>query len=334
MRFSALFLLATVAIASPTKLRQRRNELARRQATESCPIGYCTQNGGTTGGAGGDTVTVTDLAGLTEAAESEGPLTVIVSGSISGSAKIRVAADKTIYGEAGSSITGVGFYIRQVENVIMRNLKIGQVDADNGDAIGIDESFNVWVDHCDLSGDLSGGKDDLDGLLDITHGADWITVSNTYFHDHWKGTLIGHSDSNEDEDLGALHITYANNHFYNINSRAPLIRFATVHIINNFWDSLIDTGVNCRMDAQVLIQSSAFANCPDEAIFFADSDYTGYAVVDDVDLGGSSNSVPEGTLTPDSLPYDPIEALGSAQIASVIPGTAGQKLGTSSNKKC
>jgi pectate lyase len=102
MRFSALFLLATVAIASPTKLRQRRNELARRQATESCPIGYCTQNGGTTGGAGGDTVTVTDLAGLTEAAESEGPLTVIVSGSISGSAKIRVAADKTIYGEAGS----------------------------------------------------------------------------------------------------------------------------------------------------------------------------------------------------------------------------------------
>ena len=36
------------------------------------------------------------------AAESDGPLTIIVSGEISGSAKIRVAADKTIYGEAGS----------------------------------------------------------------------------------------------------------------------------------------------------------------------------------------------------------------------------------------
>lgn len=138
--------------------------------------------------------------------------------------------------------------------------------------------------------------------------------------------MIGHSDSNADEDEGHLHITYANNHWYNINSRGPSVRFGTVHIINNYWDSLLLNGVNCRMDAQVLIQSSAFANCPDEAIFFADSDYTGYAVVDDVDLGGSTNSVPEGTLTPDSLPYDAIEALGSDQVASTIPESAGQKL--------
>ncbi|RAQ74414.1 pectate lyase plyB [Aspergillus flavus] len=326
MRVTAILTLATIAIASPTKVLNSRNELARRQATEGCSIGYCTQNGGTTGGAAGDTVTVTNLASLTEAAESETPLTIIVSGNIEGSAKIRVASDKTIYGETGSSITGVGFYIRQVSNVIMRNLKIGQVLADNGDAIGIDESTNVWVDHCDLSGDLSAGKDDLDGLLDITHAAEWVTVSNTYLHDHWKASLVGHSDSNADEDTGHLHITYANNYWYNINSRAPSIRFGTVHIINNYWDSLLGTGVNCRMDAQVLIQSSAFSNCPDEAIFFADSDYTGYAVVDDVDLGGSTNSVPEGTLTASSLPYDAIEALGSAQIAATIPETAGQKL--------
>ncbi|KAB8215220.1 putative pectate lyase B [Aspergillus novoparasiticus] len=326
MQVTALLTLATIAIASPTKVLNSRNELARRQATEGCSIGYCTQNGGTTGGAAGDTVTVTDLASLTEAAESETPLTIIVSGNIEGSAKIRVASDKTIYGESGSSITGVGFYIRQVSNVIMRNLKIGQVLADNGDAIGIDESTNVWVDHCDLSGDLSAGKDDLDGLLDITHAAEWVTVSNTYLHDHWKASLVGHSDSNADEDTGHLHITHANNYWYNVNSRAPSIRFGTVHIINNYWDSLLGTGVNCRMDAQVLIQSSAFSNCPDEAIFFADSDYTGYAVVDDVDLGGSTNSVPEGTLTASSLPYDAIEALGSAEVAATIPETAGQKL--------
>jgi pectate lyase len=101
MRFTATLLLATIAIASPTDLRAR-HELTRRQASEACPIGYCTQNGGTTGGAAGDTVTVSDLASLTEAAESEDPLTIIVSGSISGSAKIRVGSDKTIYGESGS----------------------------------------------------------------------------------------------------------------------------------------------------------------------------------------------------------------------------------------
>lgn len=138
--------------------------------------------------------------------------------------------------------------------------------------------------------------------------------------------MIGHSDNNRGEDLGHLHITYANNHWYKINSRAPSIRFGTVHIVNNYWDSLLLTGVNCRMDAQVLVQSSAFANCPAEAIFFADSDYTGYAVVEDVALGGSANSVPKGTLTSSSLPYSPIQALGSGQVAATIPGTAGQKL--------
>lgn len=102
MKFTVTALLATVVAASPTKLLSTRNEIARRQAAEPAPYGYATLNGGTTGGAAGETVTVSDLASLTEAAESDGPLTVIVSGAISGSAKIRVASDKTIYGEAGS----------------------------------------------------------------------------------------------------------------------------------------------------------------------------------------------------------------------------------------
>ncbi|RYP46144.1 hypothetical protein DL768_007619 [Monosporascus sp. mg162] len=326
MRFTVAALVATLASASPTKLLSTRNEIARRQAAEPAPYGYATLNGGTTGGAAGSTVTVRDLSSLKEAAESDEPLTIIVSGSISGSDKIRVASDKTIFGESGSSITGVGFYIRRVSNVIMRNLKIAKVDADNGDAVGIDESTNVWIDHLDLSGDLSAGKDDLDGLLDITHAADYVTVSNTYLHDHWKGSLIGNSDGNGDEDTGHLRITYANNYWKNVNSRTPSVRFGTVHIVNNYYDSLILSGVNARMGAQVLVQSSAFAKCPKQAIFFADSDYTGYVVVDDVDLGGSENSVPEGKLTPSSLPYPAIQVLGSANVASTIPRTAGQRL--------
>ncbi|KAI0131472.1 polysaccharide lyase family 1 protein [Daldinia grandis] len=326
MKFSAVALLAAFATASPHNNAVARNSIARRQAAEACSIGYCTQNGGTTGGAAGKTVTVTDVDGLTKAAKQEGPLTIIVSGAISGSAKVRVSADKTIYGETGSSLTGIGLYIRRVNNVIVRNMKISKVLAENGDAIGIDASSNVWVDHCDLSGDLNLGKDDLDGLLDISHGSEWVTVSNTYLHDHWKASLIGHSDSNAKEDQGALHVTYAGNHFYNTYSRAPLIRFATVHIVNTFWDSLIASGVNTRMGAQVLIQSSAFKNSAKNAVFFADSKETGFAVLDDVDLGGSENSAPAGTLTASSLPYPPIKALGSAAVASTVPGTAGQKL--------
>ncbi|OTB04609.1 polysaccharide lyase family 1 protein [Hypoxylon sp. CI-4A] len=326
MKFTAVALLAAFATASPHDILNKRNEIARRQAEEACSVGYCTQNGGTTGGAGGETVTVTDVDSLVSAAAQEEPLTIIVSGAITGAAKVRVAGNKTIYGEAGSSLTGVGLYIRRTSNVIVRNLKIAKVLAENGDAIGIDASSNVWVDHCDLSGDLGAGKDDYDGLVDISHGAEWVTVSNTYLHDHWKASLIGHSDGNADEDEGALHVTYAGNRFFNTYSRAPLVRFATVHIVNTLWDSLVGTGVNTRMGAQVLIQSSAFRNSPENAVFFADSKETGYAVLDDVDLGGSVNSAPEGTLTVGSLPYPAIEVLGSAAVADSVAATAGQKL--------
>ena len=121
-------------------------------------------------------------------------------------------------------------------------------------------------------------------------------------------------------------MTYANNHWQNINSRAPSVRFGTVHVVNNYYENLLNSGINARQGAQLLVQSTAFVDSSDKAIFFADSDETGYVVVDDVDLGGSSNSVPEGTFTPGSLPYPAIELLGSASVASAIPAGAGQTL--------
>lgn len=183
---AALFL--GLVVASPVTDAEQQQQLIRRQASQACNVGFCTQNGGTTGGAAGPTVTVRTLAELQEAAGRSGPLTVIVSGSITGSAKMRVAADKTIYGERGSSLTGVGLHVRRVRNVIIRNMKISGVEASNGDAVGIDASTNIWVDHCDLRGDLSGGKDDLDGLVDVSHGGDFITISYTYLHDSVGGT--------------------------------------------------------------------------------------------------------------------------------------------------
>lgn len=244
MKFTtAAALLASVASATPTNLK---NAIARRAATDACDVGYCTQNGGTTGGASGETVTVTSVEDLTTYADSDDPYTIIVSGALTGADKIRVGSNKTIYGESGSSITGVGFYIKDSSNVIMRNLKISSVLAENGDAIGIQAAANVWVDHCDLSSDLDHDKDYYDGLLDITHASEWVTVSNTYLHDHWKASLVGHSDSNADEDTGTLHVTYANNYWKNVNSRQPSVRFGTVHIVNNLEEGVIGTGVNTR----------------------------------------------------------------------------------------
>jgi hypothetical protein len=92
-------LFATLAVSSPV---ESHDSLLKRQAAEACSVGYCTQNGGTTGGAKGQTVTVTSVAALIEAAKRTEPLTIIVSGKLTGSDSVRPTSDKTIIGAAGS----------------------------------------------------------------------------------------------------------------------------------------------------------------------------------------------------------------------------------------
>jgi pectate lyase len=75
-----------------------------------------------------------------------------------------------------------------------------------------------------------------DGLLDITHGCTGITVTNSKLHDHWKASLIGHSDDNLAEDK-SITVTMALNHWVNLNSRTPSIRYGRGHIYNNFFEN-------------------------------------------------------------------------------------------------
>ncbi|KAF6811232.1 pectate lyase 2 [Colletotrichum plurivorum] len=322
-------LLAVTASASPTPTVEDGHLLSKRAAiTDACNIGYCTQNGGTKGGAGGTTTTVTNLAQLSAAAIASGPGIVIVQGNIVGKAKVQVGSDKTIVGKSGSSLEGIGLTILGQKNVIVRNMKISKVEKDYGDAITIQLSKNVWVDHCDLSATRDGSvdKDFYDGLTDLSHAADWVTISHTYFHDHSKGSLVGHSDSNAAEDTGTLRVTYANNHWYNVRSRGPLLRFGTAHIYNNYYNTM-DTGLNSRMGAQALIQSSLFENVGKKAIFTESSKEDGYVVAIDVTLTGqSANTAPVGKLTASSPPYS-YSLLGSGNVKAAVTKEAGQTLG-------
>lgn len=133
------------------------------------------------------------------------------------------------------ALNGIGLIVKKAaKNVIIRNLVIKKVVASSGDAIAINKATNVWIDHVDLSSDQTHDKDFYDGLLDVTHAADFVTVSNSYIHDHFKASLVGHSDSNAAEDTGKLRVSYANNHFRNLNSRAPSFRFGTGHLWNKY----------------------------------------------------------------------------------------------------
>ncbi|KAI1263609.1 pectate lyase a [Xylariaceae sp. FL1019] len=330
MKFSlaAFSLLAALVSAVPTPTEdgplEARTVEKRATITDACTVGYCTQNGGTTGGTGGTTTTVTSLAEFTAAVQAEGSAVVVLDGNLSGAVKVNVTSDKTIIGKTGSSLTGIGLTLLGVQNVIIRNLKSSLVLADYGDVVTVQASSNVWIDSCDFSGDLSAGKDDYDGLIDIVHASEWVTVSNVKMHDHWKGGLVGHSSNNYDEDTGHLHVTFTGVWWDAINSRTPMYRFGEGHIFNSYISNGGDTCINSRDAAQLLIESVVFESDPKKAIFSNDSNYgPGYAVVNDVDLGGSENLVEEGTLT--SVPYD-YTLLGSANTKAYVTANAGQVL--------
>ncbi|KAK0191711.1 polysaccharide lyase family 1 protein [Armillaria mellea] len=316
---SPFFAVAAIQIVSV--LAAPASQIVKRTSTsEVASVGYATLNGGTTGGTGGTTTTVTTLAALTSAVSGDSAKIVIISGTITGSTVVKVGSNTSVLGASGSLLSGVGLRVLEESNVIIRNVKIQKVLADAGDAIGIQESHNVWVDHVDLSSDLDHDKDYYDGLLDITHGSYGITVTNSKLYNHWKASLVGHSDSNGSEDV-ALRVTFALNWWQNLNSRGPSFRFGQGHIFNNYYVDLND-GINTRDEAQLLIENNVFTGTTD-AIYSTDG---GYAVASGNDFGDDGkNTALTGTISASSLGYS-YTLLATSKVASSVQSNAGQTL--------
>ncbi|GAB3936544.1 hypothetical protein GCM10027614_13220 [Micromonospora vulcania] len=169
-------------------------------------------------------MTVSSASALASAVQGNTPTTVRVNGSFTCSTEIRSGSNKTIIGVgSGAGWSGCGLNLADTSNVIVRNLNISKVRASvgNGDAIHLDNTTNVWIDHNDLSSDTTSGTDYYDGLVDMTHGSNYVTVSWNRLHDHVKCSLVGHSDSNSGEDTGKLKVTYHHNAFSNCFQRNP-----------------------------------------------------------------------------------------------------------------
>ncbi|KAI5778004.1 putative pectate lyase A [Geopyxis carbonaria] len=297
MKFAAPIISLLLAVTSASPL------VKRAAVSDVADIGYATLNGGTTGGSGGTTTTVTTLAQLTAAVTGDAKKIVIVSGTIDASGEdegvaVKVGANTSVLGADGATLINVGLRVLKTTNVIIRGLTIKKVLAST-DAIAIQQSTNVWIDHNDLSSDMDHDKDYYDGLLDITHAGDYITISYNSLHDHWKASLVGHSDNNGDEDTGHLRITYHHNHFARVNSRTPSFRFGTGHLFNNYIESAGD-GINTRDGAQLLVENNVFVDT-DDALYSTDA---GYAVATGNDWGVGENTALEGTFTADQVPYD------------------------------
>ncbi|KAJ8120065.1 hypothetical protein ONZ43_g3130 [Nemania bipapillata] len=133
----------------------------------------------------------------------------------------------------------------------------------------------------------------------ITHGSDFITVSWNKFHDHWKGSLVGHSDSNASEDKGKLHVTYHHNYWNNVNSRLPSFRFGTGHVFSSCFENNPTSGINSRMGAQLLVEQNYFSSTKLAIVTDLDSDEDGYAVDrNNVFVDSTTEITQVGSLTP------------------------------------
>jgi pectate lyase len=182
----------------------------------------------------------------------------------------------------------------------------------------------VWIDHNSFSSDRDHGKDYYDGLLDINHGSDYVTVSWNTFKDHYKGSLVGHSDNNASEDTGHLRVTYHHNWFNNVNSRIPSLRFGTGHFYDNYVVGA-DTAVHSRMGAQMLVENNVFRTTTVAVTTNRDSDVDGYANLRGNDLGGAATEISQvGTFT--APPYSYTAEPASSVVASVTSGAGAGKL--------
>ncbi|MBN2036404.1 MAG: hypothetical protein JW768_06640 [Chitinispirillaceae bacterium] len=232
-------------------------------------IGYATTNGGTTGGAGGASRTISSLSALESwASDREDNSTaevVTISGRISGSTLITIkrGANITIQGTGSSSeLVGVGLNIRDYTNVIVKNLKIREVEYPD-DALTLDNVQRGWVDHCELHSKIGSGidQDTYDGLLDIKKGSAAITISWCYLHDHMKCSLVGHTDNtNQQAEDSKIRVTYHHNYFVNTDGRNPSIRFGATHMFNNYYGNITDYGLAARDGAHAKVENCHYEN--------------------------------------------------------------------------
>jgi pectate lyase len=178
--------------------------------------------------------------------------------------EIKSKSDITIVGAAGSS-ANFGIHVAAASsNVIIRDMTIGLTPGgDASDIISIEGMSggmpkNVWIDHNELFTSLAvcpgAGDTAFDGMIDVKKGADNVTVSYNYLHDHHKVSLNGFTDT----DDAVRHITFHHNLFERIGSRTPLQRHGFAHVVNNYFLDVSASCINVRMGGYALVEANFF----------------------------------------------------------------------------
>jgi pectate lyase len=313
---------------------------------------------------GGATPKIIKLAGTIDMTEGR-PYTSTADQSARGA--VRLKSNTTLIGDGtNAGLVNGHIIVSNASQIIIRNLHIvnpcdvgPQWDPNDGatgnwnaayDAISISGSDHIWIDHNSFTDapvtdnylPVENGhvKQCHDGALDITNASDYVTVSYNVFGEHDKNNLIG-SSSSATGDEGKLRVTFSNNVFRAVQSRAPRVRFGQVHLFNNYYvgDKKADVYKNSYSigpgtNAKVLSNANVFeianaANC--DAIIRNPGDATAGTFKDS---GSLLNGAPLGTCalaaTPGwSPPYAFTPRPAALVKANALAMAGGGKLTTS-----
>jgi pectate lyase len=244
----------------------------------------------TTGGGDQSPTLVTTLEQLQDAVEGSEPRVILVRGQLA-AGDIEIGSNKTVVGTCGAQIRG-HIELSESVNVIIRNLEIvgysegdcsldpdfdeGEGCSSGADAISVQRnSHHVWFDHDSV-------RDGSDGNLDVTNGANFVTISWTKFSytprtddvgsdstgaaGHRFSNLVGGTDSPDDfDDANALNVTWHHNWWAdNVVERQPRIRFGQNHLFNNYYNSLTTNYcVRAGIEAAVLLEGNFYDGVDD-----------------------------------------------------------------------
>ena len=244
------------------------------------PIGFASMNArgqnGTTGGAGGDTITITNgdtLYTYLRSIRSDKnptlrPKVILIKGTITAGDKmvyIKSCANVTVLGlGTNARIQGFGFEIETSQNIIIRNIEFWDCPTDGID-IRDPETHHIWVDHCSFTDGATadpgeGGDANHDGALDYKKEATHVTVSWCHFMNHSKTCLFGHTDGETADTV--MCGTYHHNWFDTTWQRHPRVRFGRCHVFNNYCESNKLYGVASTCNARVVVEGCYFQNVP------------------------------------------------------------------------
>ncbi|XP_038883952.1 probable pectate lyase 4 [Benincasa hispida] len=210
------------------------------------------------GGLHGSVYCVTNLAddgpgSLRFGCRKKEPLWIIfeVSGTIHLSSYLSVSSYKTIDGRGQRiKLTGKGLRLKECEHVIICNLEFEGGRGHDVDGIQIKpNSKHIWIDRCSL-------RDYDDGLIDITRGSTDITISRCHFSHHDKTMLIGADPSHIGDRC--IRVTIHHCFFDGTRQRHPRVRYAQVHLYNNYTRNWGIYAVCASVESQIYSQCNIY----------------------------------------------------------------------------